>query len=177
MSCPSINPPGARSPSRREPCVRPRRCRGERMRRAWTHRVPCAGGGATSLPRCRTWRRPPEVRLNGLDATVREFWNTPPRGRGLPRGGGRVAVDVIRIEAQAVRRQLRGSPVSDRSSSRARARANDEPGLGRAVRWRAAHMSAGRRHQRFRAPRAECVFGNTPPVGGRHMLRGGNRRG
>ena len=50
-------------------------------------------------------------------------------------------------------------------SSRARARVDDEATLGRAVRWRAAHMSAGRRHRRVRAPRAECLFGNTLPAG------------
>ena len=47
-------------------------------------------------------------------------------------------------------RRRRGSQSRTR-----RARVDDEAVLGRAVRWRAVHMSAGRRHRRVRAPPKE----------------------
>ena len=214
MSCPSINPPGARSPSRREPCVRPRRCRGERMRRAWAHRAPVPVARLPLSPAARRGDVRPRspwagsirryvnsgIRpLGGLVATLLDpqgrrarlppghrvclcsHRSSPPRptliprgdgvsgmlaekgGRGLPRGGvGRETGSTSsgsRHQAAPDRGGVEDRSLG-RSNSRARARVDDEAVLRRAVRWRAAHMSAGRRRRRVRAPRAECPFGN-----------------
>ena len=63
------------------------------------------------------------------------FWNTPPQGRGLPRGG--VSREAGTTSSRS-RRKLHPAAaasriaVSDRSNSRARARIDDEAILGRA---------------------------------------------
>ena len=72
------------------------------------------------------------------------FWNTPLEGADCHAAASRIAV-------------------SDRSSSRARARDNDEAVLGRAVRWRAAHVSDDRRRRASpRAPSRMCIREHRP---------------
>ena len=103
---------------------------------------------------------------------MRELWNTPPRGRGLPRGGaGREAGAGCPAASSRI-------AVSDRSSSRARD--DDEAVLDRAVRLRVAHASAGRQRPGgpldwFVPPGKQCAFWNDYPALGWRPLTAKDR--